>query len=257
MTFDVHSRTELNYRDRVLPCYVVSYIKEGSCRVRFEGKDYAAGPGDVIFLPPFIPHDHVKDTNENTVFMWWHFNYRIAGAMDVFRLFHLPVCFPLSNAERLEAIFSQYIGYAGKPGSIADLIMKEAKALELIAILLEAVVTTSGIRPTDRVSEAFSEILTDMVRHPERHYTLNELGEKYHMHPTYITNQFKKIFQLTPKQLQSKIRVDKAQKMLLADRTGIAQIGYSLGYADIDDFTRFFKNQVGVSPLAYRKAKQP
>jgi len=252
--FDVHNRTELDYRNRVLPFYVVSYIKEGTCRVRFEGRDFAAGPGDVIFLPPHIRHDHVKDTRENTVFMWWHFHFRIAGVMDVLRLFRLPVVFPLPGAARLETIFGEYIGYAAHPRSLADIIMKESKALELIAILLEAAVDSGEIRPGGPVSDVFAEMLADMVSHPESRYTLEQLGAKYHMHPTYITNRFKQVFRITPKQLQARIRFDKARKLLLADGTSVTEIASALGYEDLDDFTRFFKTHAGLSPLAFRKA---
>jgi len=252
--FDVHKRTSLNYVNRILPCYVVSYIKEGTCRVRFEGKDYYAGPGDVVFLPPHIAHDHIKDTDETTVFMWWHFHFQIADVMDVFSLFHLPVCFPLPNAERLEAIFNQYMIYATQPRNLADIIMKESKALELIAVLLEAVLACSEIRLTAKVTDLFANILSDMVRHPEQHYTLKDLERKYHLHPTYITNQFKRIFRITPKQLQTKVRLEQAKKLLITDQKSISEIAFALGYQDLDDFSRFFKMNAGMSPLQYRKS---
>ncbi len=254
VAFDVHSRTELNIRGRQLPWYVVSYMKEGSCRLRLDGQDYHAAPGDVVLIPPHTSHDHVKDTDENTVFMWWHFTYQLAGVMDVLRLFELPVCFSLPNAEKFEDSFSQYMKYASEPRSVADILMKEARALELMAIVLEAVIDRSESLLTVKPSGMFAQMLTDMLRHPERHYSLEDLRERYHMHPTYISNQFKRIFGLTPKQFQAKLRLEQAKKLLLADEKSITQIANALGYHDVDDFTRFFKKQEGLSPRAYKKA---
>lgn len=53
-------RSELRHINRKLSHYIVSYIKSGSCRMRIAGKDYYARQGDVVFIPPYELHDHVK-----------------------------------------------------------------------------------------------------------------------------------------------------------------------------------------------------
>lgn len=253
LQFDVHHRTSLEYRNRTLPFYIVSYVKEGTCRVRFKGQDYYAGPGDVVFLPPNAPHDHVKDNNDMTTFIWWHFTYRIAGIIDVLGMFDFPICFKLPDTERFEETFSQYVRCSTQPQRVSDIILKEAKAFELIAILLESAILQAQVSHNGVISNTFTQILSDLIKHPERNGFLKDLGVKYHMHPTYISNQFKKLFNISPIQFQKEIRVSKAKKLLMTESISVSEIAERLGYEDIDDFTRFFKNREGVSPLNFRK----
>ncbi|MCX7841653.1 MAG: AraC family transcriptional regulator [Clostridia bacterium] len=253
LQFDVHHRTSLEYRNRSLPFYIVSYVKEGTCRVRFKGQDYYAGPGDVVFLPPNVVHDHVKDSGDLTIFIWWHFTYRIAGVLDVLNMFEFPVCFKLPDAERFEETFSQYVRCSANPKTISDIIMKEAKAFELIAILLESAISHAQISHNNLISNTFTHILEDIIRYPERNGFLKDLAKKYHMHPTYISNRFKKLFNISPIQFQKEIRISKAKKLLMTESLSVTEIAEKLGYEDVDDFTRFFKKREGVSPLKFKR----
>lgn len=251
--FDVHQRNSMDFRNRILPFYVVSYIKEGTCRLRYKNMDYYAGPGDVVFIPPNVIHDHVKDNNDLTTFMWWHFTFKIAGLIDVLSIFDFPVCFKLTDTQRFEKIFNQYVSCVTSPKSISDILLKEAKAFELISIILEAAISYNEVSLDNNFSNVFTRILADIIQHPEKQGFLKELGDKYHMHPTYISNQFKKLYNISPIQLQKELRIGKAKKLMMTENMPISQIAEILGYEDIDDFTRFFKSREGVSPLKFKK----
>jgi AraC-like DNA-binding protein len=60
-----------------------------------------------------------------------------------------------------------------------------------------------------------------------------------------------RIFDLTPKQLIIKIRVENAAHLLAGDQS-VAEIAQDCGYADHSAFSRQFKAVVGVSPTRYR-----
>ena len=47
----------------------------------------------------------------------------------------------------------------------------------------------------------------------------------------------------------------KAKEVLKSDHESISDIAYSLGYADIYDFSRAFKKRVGMSPTEYAKSE--
>ncbi|QHT60826.1 AraC family transcriptional regulator [Paenibacillus lycopersici] len=249
---DLHRRSELQQRNRVLPFYVVSYIKEGSCRLRLGGRDYQAKQGDVLFVPPNALHDHVKDSAEETVFLWWHFTLNIAGCMDALQLFHFPPVFRLPDPERFERAFLEYRRCAEQPASLADSLMKGAKALELIAILIDAALRQPDVRLKAVYADAFTSMLNELLDMPVSRVDLADLGERYHMHPTYISNQFKKIFGITPMQLQLQLRLQKAKQLLETEKRPIGEVAKLIGYEDTDDFSRFFKSKTGISPLRYR-----
>jgi len=62
---------------------------------------------------------------------------------------------------------------------------------------------------------------------------------------------FKKVFQLTPQQLLTKLRIEAATRMLSTD-TSIASVGQACGFSDQSAFARQFKHTVGMTPRDYR-----
>jgi AraC-like DNA-binding protein len=63
----------------------------------------------------------------------------------------------------------------------------------------------------------------------------------------------RRIFQLTPRQLLTKARIDAASTLLLEGRRSVAEIAQACGYSDQSAFTRQFKATVGVTPSAWRR----
>lgn len=59
------------------------------------------------------------------------------------------------------------------------------------------------------------------------------------------------VFQLTPRQLLAKFRIDAAMR-LLAGADSISAIGQSCGFTDQSAFSRQFKARVGMTPNRYR-----
>ncbi len=62
---------------------------------------------------------------------------------------------------------------------------------------------------------------------------------------------FKRVFQLSPQQLLTKLRIEEAMRLLQGDMN-IAEIGQSCGFSDQSAFSRQFKATVGITPRDYR-----
>lgn len=70
--------------------------------------------------------------------------------------------------------------------------------------------------------------------------------------PKTLANLFKKLANKPPLQvIQSRLLLE-AHRLLKYSDKSISDIGYELGFNDIQAFSRFFKNQEGVSPNDYR-----
>jgi len=71
--------------------------------------------------------------------------------------------------------------------------------------------------------------------------------------PKTLSNIFKKIGAKTPLQfIQERVLLEARRMIGYTDKT-IAEIGYELGFSDVQSFSRFFKKQEGVSPSIYRE----
>lgn len=253
LEFNLDCRTVLSNYNRKFPHYLMSYLKEGSCRLHLaeENKDILTEQGYVILVPPNTVHDHVKDNHDKTIFMWWHFTYYLLDCFDLLSLFNLPVCFTLIDKEKFEAVFSEFIQYAFHAEKLSDHIIKEAKALELFGILLESLIETGEFEAKNDNAD-FLKIFKDVINSYCRPVQLKDLAQKYHMNATYISNQFKKIYGVSPISLLRELSFTHAKKLLSTSDETITEISKMLGYKDLENFIRFFKNRSGISPLKFR-----
>jgi AraC-like DNA-binding protein len=71
--------------------------------------------------------------------------------------------------------------------------------------------------------------------------------------PKTISNTFAKIGTKTPLSYIQDRKMLEARRLLHYTDIQIQEIAYAIGYEDIQSFSRFFKNQEGVSPSKYRE----
>ena len=83
---------------------------------------------------------------------------------------------------------------------------------------------------------------------PLRVQTLADIAE---VSVAQLERLFKRVFQLTPQQLLTKLRIEEAMRLLHTD-TRIAEIGQACGFSDQSAFARQFKATVGMAPRDYR-----
>lgn len=250
--FDIHVRKEMKTFKRTVPSYIVSYHKKGEAKLRIGNETYDIQPGSVVYIPPHVEHDHFKTTFDETVFLWWHFTYKIAGVFDALRIFSIPYVFPLSNKEEFENVFHQLknVIHDGKPLSP---ILKQAKALELLYMLLNDAL--KEYRP-DAASDTFARLLMKIIQQPKTKLSLKQLSDEFHMHPTYISNRFKELFGKTPIQAHKEIRIHQAKTLLETSDLTVTEISAETGFSEVQNFTRLFKSYVGCSPMQYRSMRR-
>lgn len=73
----------------------------------------------------------------------------------------------------------------------------------------------------------------------------------------YSTSHFRKIFfdvyHVSPISYMQSLRIAKGKELLRSGFGSITSIALSLGYSNIYDFSRAFKNSTGISPTEYAK----
>lgn len=81
-----------------------------------------------------------------------------------------------------------------------------------------------------------------------------EIAQKYHFTPAYLSKTFKKLYGETPLKFLIKLRIEEAKRLLQENPLyDIGKIGGIIGYSDQHYFSRIFKNSTGKSPTEYRE----
>ncbi len=83
--------------------------------------------------------------------------------------------------------------------------------------------------------------------------TLDDVAKAVHVSTFHFCKVFKKATGLTYTEYLSRLRVERAKKLLLNPNLRISEIAYEVGFRSLTHFNRTFKKVAGIAPTDYRK----
>lgn len=83
--------------------------------------------------------------------------------------------------------------------------------------------------------------------------TLKELGKKYYLNSAYLGQMFKKQYGESFKDYLNRVRMTKAEELLLNSDLKVRDIAEQVGYSDVDYFINRFILFAGCTPAKFRK----
>ena len=129
-------------------------------------------------------------------------------------------------------------------------------ALMIEGVLLQLLVEASrkssevGLALPPRWFKRVCEILHARFTEP---LTLNLLASAVDLHPVYLASAFRRYGGCGVGEYLRRLRVEEACRRLAATSEPLAEIALSAGFSDQSHLTRHFKNQLSMTPAAYRK----
>ncbi len=104
-----------------------------------------------------------------------------------------------------------------------------------------------------------SDILRDynflVEQHFKEKHTVAEYAELLYKSPKTLSNLFKKLGTKTPLQYIQDRKILEARRLLSYSQLSVTEIGYELGFGDVQSFSRFFKKKAGISPADYKSSE--
>jgi AraC-like DNA-binding protein len=99
------------------------------------------------------------------------------------------------------------------------------------------------------------ERLRRVLAHMQEHYgegvRIPMLAQLAGLSVAQLERHFRRVFQLTPQQVLTKLRIEAAMRLLSGD-DNVASVGMACGFVDQSAFARQFKATVGMTPSDYR-----
>ncbi len=97
--------------------------------------------------------------------------------------------------------------------------------------------------------------LARAMEYLKRHYSegvrVSALARLAELSVAQLERHFRRVFQLTPQQALTKLRIEAAMRLLRGDGS-VADIGLACGFTDQSAFARQFKATVGMTPREFR-----
>lgn len=134
----------------------------------------------------------------------------------------------------------------------------EAKVIEFVSYKLGIL---DKYRPEEKKPEPRYPSLDERVRYAaellERRMDdppgIFDLARSAGLNHIYLSRGFKDIFGYTPYQYLSKIRLQKAARLIGCREQNITEAAFSVGYTNLSHFAKIFRKEFGVNPKDYAK----
>jgi len=149
-----------------------------------------------------------------------------------------------SKSVVVEALKGRADDYLEKPLDIP-------KAKEVIARLLRARPVPEGAS-ADGIEARIRRVTHFLERNYDKAVSLRDVAAIACLSPKYLSRVFPRIVGQGFNAYKSKVKAERAARLLVTTDTPIEQIAFDLAYENPESFARAFKKTTGVTPSAYR-----
>lgn len=115
-----------------------------------------------------------------------------------------------------------------------------------------------SLNASERIATMFLELLErqfpiDDVHQSMQIRTASEFASQLNVHVNHLNRAIKEVTHKTTSQLIAERITQEAKILLKQSLWNVTEIGFALGFHEATHFNSFFKKQVGLSPLKFRK----
>ena len=216
----------------------------GTGRQEIAGQTHLIEKGHLFFIPPGVRHSFREPTGQKPLCLALDFDFRRdavrsvlvrrLNSMDLSRVRHA-----LSGLTRWRTGREQV-----EPGEAAEV-------LRLIDIFFRALnfLPSRSVGPEQNV--IFRAVQRALQEAMAFRQPLSEIARRIGYHPDYLNRTLKQSCGLTLGQLRNEVRMQRS-KHLLTEAKGIAEVAEGAGFDDPNYFSRWFREQTGQTPTAWR-----
>ena len=259
---DAHYLPSEQYPLHKQDTWELTYIVKGKGKRTIGDSVMEFGDGDLVFIPPLIPHfwDFDKDYTDDKGMV-----NHIALSFRTELLDRWSSAFP-EFTERIEHLKTVSSGTSFDPATnavIADCILKmrEEKPSEYLPFVMRLILkieenidstfVVGRASETDRASERLNKVRLFTTNNYARTITIDMVADHVGMNRSSFCTFFKKTTGQTYITYLNKLRVDRACNLLRQNNFSVTEVCYMVGFNDVPYFNRCFKNNRGMSPKEY------
>lgn len=243
------------------------YVDSGKVYAIADGIGQIVTQGQLVFNRPMEVHAHVSNKVDHNNMLTITFTCN-SPAMEFFS----KKIFTLGKTEKtLLSLFMKEAEHAlGKiPNEFSNmnaldfshapegsLQLLECYVTELLILLRRSGETPVAARIDDSRELGQTSILELMISYLKENVhsaiTLTEICNKFFMGKSQVCKIFSDYTGKGPIEYYTELKITEAKKLLRED-SSVSAISDMLGYSSIHNFSRAFKNNVGISPTEYRR----
>lgn len=240
---------------RTLPCANIAYLPEGEWLIEREVlPSYVVHSGETGFLPAGVRHRSTMISDGVTKCRWAHFNVFLFGYLDIFSLVETPCVFKGKVAERMGEILASIAGQLQKKNSLAGMLQRKTLEFELATLLINESKMRFEANVRLNQLQRLMPVLDEINENLAGEFTRNSMAAKVNLSSSRFAEIFKESMGLGPIDYIVRLRMQRAQSLLLNTELTVETIAANVGYDDAFYFSRLFKGHYGLSPRNFRNS---
>lgn len=210
--------------------WLFHFVVSGKGIFQIYGKQYTLTGGMMFVIPPFVETYYEADADDPWEYIWVGFTgspplrlgeyYDIPRALRIFQ--RMKACHELHNG-KTEFILAQL--------------------WELFSFLMEENQTKE-----DPINTALNLIHSQYMTP----LTVQQMADRVHLERTYFSKIFSEKMGISPQRYLIEYRMKQAKTFLLLGY-GVTTTAISVGYTDIYNFSKIFKQRFGEAPSHYQR----
>ena len=240
--------------------YELIVMTEGTLYIKYMDEEFTVEKGEYLILPP---SDSLREGLKKAYcsFYWLHFTVDLgafpariyseeAPAYQRAGCILMPQCAPVPRSEKIAVQMKQ----------LQDLTRNDYPDITLNALTTAIITELYGqlsVEPTHEAdplgkNQIYSDIVDYVHRNISRNIKISEIADSFGYSAKYLSHLFTEIRGISLKQFIMAQKMETASFYLTDSDAGISEIAEKLGFSDVHNFSRAFKNATGLSPSTYR-----
>ena len=224
------------------------YVVDGEFELTINDKLYTIKKGEIVLIPCDVKHSYKLTSKEHMKKHWCHFE-ALNGSDNFFKNVKTDLIVNVGIDKNLISMFKKLYTYENNPDAISS-ISSKATLMLIIAKYLENCKNITIKKNAD--NPELASVINFMQENISGSITVEKLAQFTHLHPNYFIRLFKQYFGSSPIKYFNNMKINAAKEYLQKSNCSIEEISKSLGFSDLYSFSKFFKNNVGISPSRFR-----
>ncbi|WP_438348654.1 AraC family transcriptional regulator [Paenibacillus sp. FA6] len=244
---------------------------KGKIEIKIDGITYIMTDGDSVVMKAGVYHQ--MEMLEDSVYFGFHFDIEMPSIYSVFESITDPIV-PSEMKGFIVDWLNQFLAAFGNdfkqlhhlPNTrIQSSVENSLKSLKMHSSFVEFLCAFGSYyyehsqKLDDIISPSHKKIAHQVAYElnntDQYNLQVGDIAKKLNMHRTHITNCFKEVYSITPKQYLMQLRAQKAKQLLIETEQTIEEIADQLMFSSPAHFTKYFIQQTGSSPSHFRGKK--
>ncbi|WP_422660647.1 AraC family transcriptional regulator [Paenibacillus sp. EC2-1] len=232
--------------------YSMHFVSKGKVILKYGREQVVLEQGDIFCLFPMQTYVYREYEDTDNLEMCW-LNMDGPGMEQMLKRSGFSPSLPyvqnrwtLSLQKTINSIIDRM--KQDKPITSALRLENQSLLYQLFSQLLDGSREESNTEPDNWLKRSIEYI----EMHAAEGISVQQVAEWAGVSRTYFSTMFSNQTGMTPMMYITKVRMDRAMRMLVDTDCSITEIAYTLGYPTLYSFTRAFKNKFSLSPTEYR-----